>query len=507
MRHSPHGASDSKTLGEFVAQVGAVQRLNWADMAVSSITDDSRQVRQGALFVAIAGQKADGHDFIPEALARGAAALVCEKVPSPLPPCPVVQVRNSRLALSALAAEFYEHPARSLCMIGVTGTEGKGTTTELIWALLCGAGYPTGSLGTVHYRLGGRVLEASQTTPHPLSLHAMLREMVQAGLTHAAMEVSSHALVQCRTAHVLFRVGVLTNVTQDHLDFHKTPQAYVRAKQMLFEQLPPDGIAVLNADSPVCERYSRAARHASVLTYGVRNAADIRLEGHRCTVRGTRLLVRTPLQSYTIESPLIGDYNCENILAAIAVGFALSVQQDVVRRAMHRFEGVAGRLEKVEILGRPDLPTVIADYAHTPNALRRVLTTLRPLTRGWLICVFGCGGDRDRLKRPLMGQAATSLADFTVITADNSRSERTEDIIAEIVGGIEPHSGLYKIEPDRRSAIQTAIEAAGPDDVVALCGRGCERFQILGERRIPFDDRVVAREVLQHYTGAQRRTA
>ena len=507
MKHHTQEASHSMMLSDLVAHVGAAQRLNWADMPVGSITDDSRQVQPGSLFVALAGEKLNGHDFIPDALARGAGAIVCERVPSPLPARPVIQVRNPRFALSALAAEFHGHPARDLCMIGVTGTEGKGTTAELIWSLLCEAGYPTGSLGTVHYRLGGRVLEAAQTTPHPLALHAMLREMVEAGLTHAAMEVSSHALVQCRTAHVPFRVGVLTNVTQDHLDFHRTPEGYIRAKQMLFEQLPPEGVAVLNADSPVCGRYKRAARHASVLTYGVRSPADVRMEGYRGTVRGIRMLVRTPLQNYTVESPLIGDYNCENVLAAITVGFALGVPRHVIRRAMHRFKGVAGRLEKIELEDRPDLPTVVADYAHTPNALRKVLGTLRPLTKGWLICVFGCGGDRERQKRPLMGGIATSLADFTVVTADNSRSERTEDIIAEIVGGIEPRTGLYEIEPDRRRAIEIAIEAAGPEDVVALCGKGCERFQILGERRIPFDDRVVAREVLRRHTEARKRTA
>jgi len=494
-------------LGELIAPLQAVQKLGCADVPISAITDDSRQVGPGTLFVAVTGETADGHRFVADAERRGASALVCEKVPWPLPECPVIQVPNSRLALSALAATWNGRPADRLCVVGITGTDGKTTTTELVRAVLSGAGHPTGSLGTVKYHLGARAVESRQTTPHPLALHAMLREAWEAGVTHVAMEVSSHALVHHRTAHVPFRVAALTNVTEDHLDFHGSLSAYVRAKQMLFEQLPPGSVAVLNAASPACEPYSKAAQHATVLTYSTQGLADVRMEGCHQAPGGLTMLVRTPAESYSLQTNLVGDYNCENVLAAATVAFALGVPHVAVQSALRKFRGVAGRLERIDVPGRPDLPTVFVDYAHTPNALGKVLAALRPLTTGRLICVFGCGGEREREKRPLMGRAATRLADFTVITADNSRGERTKDIIAEIMTGIESPRGPYVAEADRRRAIELAVEAAGPNDVIAVCGRGCERVQILGDRRIPFDDRIVAREVLLSTAARRRRSA
>ncbi len=508
MKRQGRKTSDPVMLEELTAPLQAVQKLNCADVPVRSVTDDSRRLAQGYLFVAVAGERADGHSFIAEAVRLGASAVVCEKVPWPLPPCPVIQVPDSRRALSALASALHGRPAERLCVVGITGTDGKTTTTELVRAILCEAGRPTGSLGSVRYNLGARALDSNQTTPHPLALHAMLREMSDAGLTHVALEVSSHGLVQQRTAHVPFNVAVLTHVSHDHTDYHGSQEAYIRAKQILFEELPPESVAVLNADARVCERYRRAIpEHATVLTYGVRNPADVKLEARQGTLQGTRMLVHTPLRSYAIESRLIGDFNCENVLAAATVAFALGVPPRAVRNALQKFKGVAGRLERIELPGRSDLPAVFVDYAHTPDALGRALGALRPFVRGRLICVMGCGGDRDRRKRPLMGRVATSLADLTVVTADNSRSERTEDIIAEIVGGIQAGAARYAIEPDRRAAIEMAIDGAGPGDVVALCGRGCERFQILGERRIPLDDRIAAREVLRRRTDRMRRSA
>ena len=495
-------------LEQLLAQLDVVKTLNKADVPISAVTDDSRQVNWGTLFVAVTGEKADGHRFIPQAVARDAAAVVCERPPADLPPCPVVRVRDSRLALSAVGDAFCGHPAQDLCVIGVTGTDGKTTTVSLIQAALEAAGRPTGLLGTVEYDLGAESLDSDQTTPHPLVLHAMLSNMRQAGLTHMVMEVSSHSLVHRRTAHVPFRVAALTNVTEDHLDFHGSLESYVRAKLMLFEDLPPEGVAVLNADSPLCERFREAVpAHATTLTYGMVNLADVSLEERHAGVQGTEMTVRTPLDGYSLRSPLVGDYNCENVLAAAAVAFALDVPVGAVRRALAHFEGVPGRLERVDMPGREDLPGVFVDYAHTPNALSKVLTTLRPLAKGRLICVFGCGGDREREKRPLMGDVATSVADLTVITSDNSRSERTEDIIAQIEVGIDGRGPNYTTEPDRRRAIEIALAAARPGDVVALCGRGCERFQLLGDRRIPFDDRIVARKIMQSLWGERRLSA
>ena len=449
----------------------------------------------------------DGHRFIADALERGVKALVCQALPWPLPDCPVIQVADSRAALSALADAFHGRPSQHLCMVGVTGTDGKTTTVELSRAVLSEAGYLTGSLGSVRYSLGGHSLDSVQTTPHPLALHAMLKQMAQSGVTHVCMEVSSHALTHQRTAHVAFDAAILTNVTEDHLDFHGSPEAYVRAKQRLFEQLPPDAFAILNAGSPVCERY-RDATCANVLTYGMEGRADVTARRRSAGMRGINLLVRTPRESFPVRTSLIGEHNCENVLAAATLAFALELPPEAVCKALETFRGVPGRLERIDLPGVRGLPTLLVDYAHTPNALKRVLEHLRRVARRKLICVFGCGGNREKQKRPAMGRVATSLADLTIVTSDNSRDEPTEDIIAEILGGIEAPEDHYVTEPNRRRAIEMAIaEADSPRDVVVICGRGCERVQIIGELKIPFDDRIVAREVLRKLRGVRRKSA
>ncbi len=533
---------DFIALGELIGDIG--QRpletvetaprhsVHWRDVQVLSVTDDSRRVEpgEGALFVAVRGEQADGHGFIAEALARGACAVICEQraapvgAPSPLPERPVIRVQDTRRALSTLAAVFNGRPADELCMVGVTGTDGKTTTTELCRAVLSEAGHQVGSLGTVKYNFAAHALDSPQTTPHPLALHAMLREMAREGLTHVCMEVSSHALAQQRTADVPFDVAALTNVTEDHLDYHGTPEAYVRAKQRLFEGLDKSATAVLNAASPVCERYE-AACPGRVLTYGLQAArgplaqgrlhrqhsalsADVAGRKRSENMRGMDILVETPAGAYELHTPLTGDYNAENLLAAATAAFALGIDAETVRRAARGFKGVAGRLELIEAPPGLGLPGIFVDYAHTPNALRCVLESLRRLTPGRLICVFGCGGDREKQKRPLMGAASAELADLTVLTSDNSRSEATEQIIAEIVEGMPRGRADYIAEPDRRRAIEKAIDLAdSPRDVVAICGRGCERVQDLGERRLPFDDRVVTREIVRGLSANQRRSA
>jgi len=507
MRRKSDEPTATMPLGDLIAPLPATQRLNWDNVPVESISDDSRRVGPGALFVAVLGELTDGHRFIGEAAQRGAAAIVCQNLPQPLPPCPVIQVADARWALSALASVFYGHPSRALRVIGVTGTDGKTTTTELCRAILTEAGRRTGSLGTVKYSLGDHVIESDQTTPHPLLLHAMLQQSVRAGLTDLCMEVSSHALVHRRTSHVQFDAAVLTNVTEDHLDFHKSPEAYVRAKQCLFEQLPERAVAVLNADSPVCKAYSRATQ-AVVVRFGVRERAEVTLELKGESIQGMQLLVRTPAGRYPVRTPLTGRHNCENILAAAALAFAFSIETEAVQHALERFKGVPGRLEKIDLRDYWGLPNVVVDYAHTPNALRRVLETLRELTCGKLICVFGCGGNRETQKRPAMGGIAASLADLVVVTSDNSRDESTDQIIAQIVQGVPQARTGIMIEPNRRAAIELALaNARSPDDTVAICGRGCERVQVLGARRIPFDDRVVAREALRHRFDTRKRSA
>lgn len=493
-------------LNELTSSLQTVRTINNGDTSIRTVTDDSRNVKPGALFVAVDGEKVDGHGFISEAMERGAGAVVCERIPVDSPSCPLIQVPDARRALSCLAKAANDHAADELCTVGVTGTDGKTTTTELIRAILTEDGNLTGCLTTEESDLGSRTVDSSQTTPHPIALHGMLREMADAGLTHACMEVSSHSLVHQRTAHIPFDTAVLTNVTQDHLDFHGSRENYIRAKQILFEQLSSDAVAVLNAECPVWWRYSNATQ-ANVLTYGTESLADVKLLERRGTVKGTRLRIRTPMDTFTAFSPLVGDYNCENILAAVTAAFGMGVSTEAIVRTIEKFDGVGGRLEKIASPQGSDLPTVFVDYAHTPNALEKVLSTLKPLTHGRLVCVFGAGGDRDRDKRPKMGAVASKIADMSVITADNSRSERTEDIIDEIVQGVRPTSTEYVTEPDRRRAIERALGEAGSDDILAVCGRGCEQFQQLGDRRIPFDDRVVIREMMQRLTGEQKRIA
>ncbi len=494
-------------LDQLAAALNVRETLNPGTPRVTSVTDDSRSVGPGALFVAVRGELHDGHDYIHDAVRRGAAAVVCQERPPCPPDRPVLIVPDSRHALSALAAAFYGSGTTGLKVIGVTGTDGKTTTSCLIHALLSAGGKRAGLLGTLQYEVGNRTIESNQTTPHPIPLHAMLREMSDAGADHAVMEVSSHSLVHRRVAHIPFDMAVLTNVTEDHLDFHGTIENYIRAKGMLFEQLSGDAVAVLNADCPVWERYARRTR-AAVLTYGIDSLCDIKLAGRTSGIDGTQMFVRTPFETYEIGTRLVGDFNCENILACAAVGFAAGVGTEQIQRTLRNFNGVPGRLERVSSPRNPQAPSCFVDYAHTPDALNKILTTLKPLTRGQLICVFGCGGDRERQKRPRMGHIATSVADIAIITADNSRSEKSEDIIDEIAAGVNRSGGRCLLEPDRRSAIEKALDAArSSDDVIVICGKGAEQFQHIGNARIPFDDRHVCRQVMENRMPKRRKRA
>jgi len=504
----PHPKSGPRArLQELVGALEPWHVLNEADPVITGLSNDSRATEPGHLFVAIEGEKADGHDFIPQAVEAGAAAVVCSRPPLPLPHCPVIIVRDTRWALSALADAFYGSPSRELRLTGITGTDGKTSTTEILRCILNEAGFAAGSIGTLGYCIGGRWLDAELTTPDPVSLHRSLRRMLEIGLTDACMEVSSHSLIQQRVAHLRFDAAVLTNITRDHLDTHKTRENYIAAKRMLFESLASDAVAVLPADTEFASSFRKVTR-AETLTYGLENLADVRGSILSHGTAGMELLVRTPYDRYTVHTTLVGAYNAQNILAAATVAFAFGIGGEVVKEAMRGFRGVPGRLERIRIPGRTDLPAVYVDYAHTPDALRKVLTALRPMTGDMLICVIGCGGDRDRTKRPLMGKAATELADLVVFTADNSRSERTEDIIEEMLAGVRSPADRYRVEPDRARAMQLAIElAATPDCVVAICGRGCERYQEIGGRSIPFDDRLVARQIMQQIPLRRRKSA
>ncbi len=466
---------------------------------VAGISADSRRVERDECFVAVPGFKQDARRFIPEAVRRGASVVVTEGEPLAGVDVPLVLVPSARVALARLADAYYGHPSRRLTLVGITGTNGKTTTSYLVDALLRARGTPTGIMGTIQYVVGRETHPATQTTPEALEIQSMLARMLEEGVGGVVMEVSSHALALARVEGLAFDVAVFTNLTQDHLDFHGTFDEYRRAKRQLFELLarsPKLGrTAVVNADSPEGAAMVEGL-DVPVLTYGLAGTARVRAAEHASSLDGIRMTVETPRGRLRLSSPLIGEHNVLNLLAATATGLALGLEPATIARALAEVRGVPGRFEQVHA-GQPFL--VVVDYAHTPDALERVLTTARRLTRGRLTVVFGCGGDRDRGKRPLMGAIAARLCDRVWVTSDNPRSERPEAIIEEILKGARragAEGARVATEPDRRRAIEAALRGAAAEDTVVIAGKGHETSQIIGPDVLPFDDRAVARDVL-----------
>jgi UDP-N-acetylmuramoyl-L-alanyl-D-glutamate--2,6-diaminopimelate ligase len=459
---------------------------------VKDVTHDSRRCGAGSLFVAIRGTATDGNRFVAAARKKGAVAVVSETVATP--GIPWIQVPDARAALALLSAGVLGDPSQALTLVGVTGTNGKTTTTYLIDAALRAAGLKVGLVGTVQYRVGDRLTEAVRTTPEASDLQALFRQMVDASCSHAVLEVSSHALVQKRVHGCAFRVAVFTNLTRDHLDFHGDMDAYFAAKRTLFDTyLRPDGHALINADDDQAQAL-RAASKGSVWTYGLEHPADIKAEGIELSLTRTRFRAHTPVGVLEIETPLLGRFNVENMLAALGACLALGVPADAVVRGLGSLSGVPGRLERVD-RGQPF--TVVVDYAHTDDALKNLLETVRGLGPSRVITVFGCGGDRDRTKRPLMGAVAARLSDVVIVTSDNPRSEPPESIVDDIQRGMNGRGRAERhVIVDRRDAITRALELAQPGDAVVIAGKGHETYQVLRERTIPFDDRQVARDVL-----------
>jgi UDP-N-acetylmuramoyl-L-alanyl-D-glutamate--2,6-diaminopimelate ligase len=421
----------------------------------------------------------------------------------------VIRVPDTRVALAVAANRFFDNPSASLRLIGVTGTNGKTTSAYLVEAILAAAGRTLGLLGTLEYRCGAVTFPGERTTPESSDLQSLLQRMRVLGAWGAVMEVSSHSLSLHRVDGCEFDVGIFTNLTQDHLDFHGTMQAYAEAKARLFQMLgtdrrkPGEAAAVLNADDPWAPFMALATR-ARVIRYGLAAEADLRVRDCSITLDGIRATVHSPWGALAIQSPLVGQHNLANILGAAGGCLHLGVTREQVEAGIRNLRAVPGRFEKVEA-GQPF--GVVVDYAHTPDALERVLTFAREFATGRLIALFGCGGDRDRIKRPLMGEAAARLSDFVVLTSDNPRSEDPEAILAEIEVGVKKVSRGregYDTIPDRREAIASALARAQAGDLVVLAGKGHETYQILRDRTIPFDDRVVARETLAAlgYAGA-----
>jgi UDP-N-acetylmuramoyl-L-alanyl-D-glutamate--2,6-diaminopimelate ligase len=474
--------------------ISGVFELNPAGLAY-----DSRRVRPGFVFFAIKGFKRDGHDYIPEAVDRGAVAVVVERDVAVPAGTRSLKVQNAREALALSAARFFGHPGRRLRVIGVTGTNGKTTTTHLISAVYQAHGTRVGLIGTLYTRIGDLVMEGERTTPESLDLQALLRRMVDEGITTVVMEVSSHALALHRVTGLEFDVAVFTNLTQDHLDFHADIEDYYKAKERLFTRLALGGakngpkFAVINRDDRYGERLIGSIT-SPVITYGV-GAADVRARDIVLRGNGTDLVVEGSWGRKAVSLRLVGEFNVYNALAGFAVGVAEGFSIDRTALALENVEPVSGRFEHIDV--GQDF-TVVVDYAHTPDGLENVLRAARALTRARVIAVFGCGGDRDPVKRPVMGEIAGRLADFTVITSDNPRSEDPLVIINAVETGIKAAGqARYAVQPDRREAIRQALNLARTGDMVVIAGKGHENYQIIGDQKLPFDDREVAREVLR----------
>lgn len=464
-----------------------------ADAEIKSLAYDSRQVTPGTLFFAVPGGQTDGHVFVPQALERGAAAVVSEREADGPLPVPWIQVRNVRPAMAILAHDFCGKPSETLRLIGITGTNGKTTTSYLAHSILSTQA-PALLLGTIKTRFGDVEFESKHTTPEAIDLQRVLAEALERGCKHGAMEVSSHALALFRVYGCHFPVAVFTNLTQDHLDFHGTLEEYFRAKLLLFDPSYNRGIqfAVVNADDPFARRIQPPSGVTRV-TYGLSEEADVHPARHTTSIQGTRMEIAIHGRRLDIESSLVGQHNIYNLLTAVAATSALGISDVAIQQGISRLSQVSGRFEKVPV----DAPfTVIVDYAHTPDALENVLRLSRKLTSSRVICVFGCGGDRDRTKRPIMGALAAKHADVVVVTSDNPRSEEPEAIVNEIVAGIDRSTVECEVVVDRREGIRRALSLAGSGDIVLIAGKGHENYQIVKGVKHHFDDREVVREVL-----------
>ena len=482
-------------------QVAIVERHGVLDQPVTSVTDDSRAVASGSLFVAVKGERVDGHRYVAQAIEAGAAAIVGQESVE-RGSLPFVKVADSRKALGLIGSRFHGDPSARLTMIGVTGTNGKTTTTYLCKSLLEGTARQVGLIGTVAYQIGAETIPASHTTPGALELQGLLAKMSHAHMDSVVMEVSSHALAMDRTAGCDYDVAVFTNLTQDHLDYHRTMEEYFQAKLRLFTSLgqgkKTGQRAIINMDDPRGAQV-RAACRVPVWGFALKGRADLQAEKVRLSMNGSAFTAATPAGVFPVESRLVGEHNVYNLLGAIGVALHLGATCDQVREAVAALTNVPGRFERVS--AGQDF-TVVVDYAHTEDALVRLLTAAHTVKTHRIITVFGCGGDRDRGKRPKMGRAAVEYSDVVVLTSDNPRTEDPHTILREVETGVREALQArpqveYHLIADRREAIVAAVRLARAGDIVLIAGKGHEDYQILGTKKVHFDDREVAREAIQ----------
>jgi UDP-N-acetylmuramoyl-L-alanyl-D-glutamate--2,6-diaminopimelate ligase len=482
---------------------GAEVLVQSGNPGISGLEYDSRRIKLGDLFVAMRGESSDGNKFIDQAIAAGAVAVVTDSATEkPRPDTAWAQVPHGRRALARLTANFYKKPAERLAVTGITGTNGKSTTAFLLESILAAAGRKSALIGTIEYHVAGKIMPAPHTTPEALELNRILGEALGQGATEAVMEVSSHALEQQRVYGIPFDVAVFTNLTRDHLDYHHTMEEYFSSKQVLFEGCGTEAprAAVLNTDDEYGQKLVKISRKRSseVLTYGL-TKGDFHADKIEITPRGTRFDLITPKETVPLFSPLIGKVNVYNTLAAAGAAWARNFAAGVIAQGVAALARVPGRFERVDCL-QPF--TVVVDYAHTDDALRNLTALAREFVqqagqKGRVITVFGCGGDRDRAKRPLMGEAAGRGSDFVVLTSDNPRSEDPLAIINDAMVGLQRSGAKYKTEPDRKAAITLALEEANPGDIVLIAGKGHEKIQVTRDGSIPFDDAEVAQKILR----------
>ena len=478
-------------LSTLVHHLESMGTYNLCDVEITGITNDSRKVRPGYLYVAIKGYKADGHNFIKKSLECGAQAIVSEEKLSLDTSIPQIVVRNTRKALSSLSCCFYNNPSQKINVVGVTGTNGKTTTTFLTKSIIEKAGYEAGLIGTINYQIGEKMITAQETTPESVELQRLIAEMVEAKIKFAVMEVSSHSAIQHRIENIDFKTAVFTNITAEHLDYHKTISNYMNAKLELFKNLRKDSFAVLNADDEFSE-YFADRTNAKILWYGIKNDADIKAEICRESTSDIMIKLKYSRKEIDMKIPFVGVHNVYNVLAAVASAISLGFELDVIKSGIETAPTVPGRLESVPCNRGFE---VVVDYAHTPHALETVLQALRNLVKGRILLVFGCGGDRDKEKRPLMGRIADEKSDIFWLTNDNPRSEDPLNIIDGIKAGIKPGRSFHT-QINRHKAIADALSEAKDGDLVLVAGKGHEKYQIIKDTITPFDDREVIKAIL-----------
>ncbi|MEN6564780.1 MAG: UDP-N-acetylmuramoyl-L-alanyl-D-glutamate--2,6-diaminopimelate ligase [Veillonellales bacterium] len=490
-----------KTLQELAALLPNAAITGDIKQPVQALTHDSRQVRPGTLFVCLTGTKVDGHDYIEQARQKGAIAVLVEKAVA-IAGITVIKVPDTRLAMQQIAPYFYDYPAEKLRIIGITGTNGKTTTTYLIRSILQQAGFRVGVIGTIQIMIDDQVLPIHNTTPDVIELQSVLAKMVVAKMDYVVMEVSSHALALNRIAGCEFDVAVFTNMTRDHLDFHGTFENYLAAKSRLFQLVSEPSnrkagkAAVVNIDDPAASTILRSS-HCRTISYSVNQSADLQAKDIDIQARGASFVIVSEQGDIPIKLKITGVFNVYNVLAAAGTALAEAIDGKLIKQALENFVSVPGRFELVAA-GQPF--SVIVDFAHTPDGLENILKTVQQFAKGKIITVFGCGGDRDRTKRPIMGHIAAELSDVVIATSDNPRTEEPEAILSEIEAGILKNltaGKTYEKIIDRRQAIQRALELAKDEDTVIIAGKGHEPYQILKERTIAFDDREIVRELVR----------